>query len=137
MPKYRLLVEHVTSDGRVLPPGTEIGDGTPEPWPLDPSPWMEPLDEEGERRIKAIFDRTGDTVGWEAWKRRHDARKAAAEAAPDETDGEPVSEQQAREREGKQPLTVSPPPQRPQPSPTRATPQARPAKPNEEQYPKD
>lgn len=107
MAKYRLLAEHVSQDGRVLPPGTLVGDGTPEPWPLDPSTQMEPLDEEGEKKVKEQFEKVGDADGWkrfeEDMRRRHEGETSAP----------------------------APQPQVAAPRPT-----ARPAKPNEEQYPK-
>ena len=129
MAKYKLLAEHVTSDGQVLPAGTEVGDGTPYSWPMEPSNQMEGLDEDGKAKVDAFWQsRYGhpyqapdvnpnlsdaDKAALEAEeKAKVDAQKAI-EAGP------PVSEAQKLEREGKPPEPAPEPNPTSQASPTR------------------
>ncbi len=129
MAKYRLLAEHVAPDGQVLPAGTEVGDDTPYPWPMDPSNQMEGIDDDGKKRVDDFWkthyghefrhpdanpnltddQRAALEADEEAKKKEEEARKA----------GPPVSDQQRmeREEEGKPTEAVPPGPAR-QPSST-------------------
>lgn len=138
MARYRLLAAHVTSDGRVLSVGTEVGDGTPEPWG-DPSGQMDPLDDEAVKKVKKFHEDRYGEEGWANFERAMEARKVSQ--ATEEVKGPPVSKQQAEERgreppKGKEPLmsdTAAPSPQvRPRVSTERGT-----VNPNKDQYPKD
>lgn len=145
MARYRLLAEHVTPDGRILPTGTEVGDGTPEPWPQEPSGQMDPLDADALEKVKAFHVNHYDEEIWHDFERAMEARKAPRDE-PEEVKGPSVSKQQAEERgeewEGKDepaPTFTSPAPVVP------ASPQVRPRvktereeiSPNKDQYPKD
>lgn len=107
MAKYRLLVEHSTSDGRVLPAGTEVGDGTPEPWPMEPSNQMEGLDDDGKKRVDEFWQsRYGHPKPGENPNLSDDAKRQLAKeeeekvkAEEAKAKGPPVSEAQKAERE--------------------------------------
>lgn len=140
MAKYKLLAEHVTSDGMVLPAGTEVGDGTPYPWPMDPSNQMEGVDDDGKARVEAYWqERYGhgpDTTPEAIAKAREEEAAASAKREEEIKAGPPVSDAQKEEREAEKP--PEPPPaqarggvQSPSPGPATVEPRRVP-KPNVE-----
>lgn len=159
-PVYRLRTQHVTSDGRLLEPGTLVGAGQEEPWNQPPTNQMEGVNDAA---IKAINDVHQRLYGADApW---HDPKAGASteedlriqeEQQREIADAAPVSHQQAVEQDKKwegrpDPFVqarvagVAPPPQQTfsgvPGGPGVATPNVdasnpRPEKPLEEQIPK-
>lgn len=54
--RWRLGVAHTYPDGRYLEAGTVVGDRSPYPWPMLPSPDMIPLDEDGLKKSQEVHD---------------------------------------------------------------------------------
>lgn len=145
MARYLLLAEHVSSDGRVLPAGTEVGDGTSEPWPMEPSGQMDPLDADALEKAKQWhIDRYGEE-GWKDFEKAMEARRVPRDE-PEEVKGPPVSKLQAEERgedwkedePPKNELTNKPATMAPASGQIRPKVEVtRPTNPNKDQYPKD
>ena len=150
MAKYKLLSDHVAPDGRIVPAGTVVED-----WQPGPSNQMEGMDDEGKQKVKELHQQLYGTDGPQPTPEASEADKKAEEEERKTVEGEPVSEQQRREfealkkdeplpREAPRSPTVTASPTRggQRPSPGTATPKtepedARPSRPNQDQYPKD
>jgi hypothetical protein len=107
--QYRLLAPHVTTDGQLLDMGLEVGDNTSIPWKnvdgsnQPPSTQMIGLDAEGTSAVEQLWKTLyGKPPPWDApgvkesIKAKEDEYKKQVE---EEKNSEPVSEQQAREKE--------------------------------------
>jgi hypothetical protein len=160
--KFRLLGPAVLSDGQQLDAGTEIGDDTPYPYknpdgsPMEPSTTMEGLDEDGKKAVHDLHRRLfGHGPYWESGQ-SEEVRKARETEAEEQRKLDESSEP-APTIPPKGPPTATPGPARqvsgtetanptrggvasPAPGPATAKPpdkdEARPKRPNEEQYPK-
>src|SRR6185503_3438772 len=107
--KYRLLGPHVLSDGQMLDAGTEVGDGTDQPWKdidgkeMEPTTQMEGLDDASREKVRQVHQSLyGQGPQWE--RGQSDAAREAHEKQAEEQKkldegSEPVSEQQRLERD--------------------------------------
>jgi hypothetical protein len=104
-PVYRLRVQHVTSDGRMLEPGTLVGAGQEEPWDQPPTNQMEGVNDQARKAINEVHQRLyGVDAPW------HDPKVGASiaddlrvqeEQRREAADAAPVSHQQAVEQDKK------------------------------------
>src|SRR5262245_1168552 len=108
MAQYRLLTDHVTSEGFVLEAGTVVGDDTPYPWkyangqPMPPTPQMEGVDDAGKQAVDELnrklygdeaIDMSKPSEAVEAARKQEAEAQAALDAG-----SEPVSPQQNYDR---------------------------------------
>jgi hypothetical protein len=108
---YRLRVDHVDSEGRVLSAGTEVGTDTPYMWPGPPTNAMEGLDAEGVRRVNEVHMALyGAKAPWDNVNLAEQQKKAEDQRKVDEGSA-PVSFSQAaaQDKEWKGPKPVPPP----------------------------
>lgn len=104
--KFKLLAQHVQSDGQLLEEGAEVGDETPYPWrnkdgsPQPPSTQMFGMDPEGQKMVEDLYmelygTKPIDLVDPDVVKAR--ATEAEAQKKLDDS-SEPVSDRQRLER---------------------------------------
>lgn len=100
--RYRLLTQHMIND-KLLPEGTEIGEGTDHPYDGTPSNQMEGLDDYSTGQVNEVHRKLyGHDAPWHnpnhpLVRARREAEEAA-EQQKEELKSEPVSHQQAFER---------------------------------------
>jgi len=110
--RYILHAQHVFAGDRLLEVGTEVGDGTPYPWPGPPSPLMEGVDDAGRQAVEKLHnDLYNSPSPWDYTTNPdyaiHEERRKEQEK---ETESAPVSHAQAveRDKEWKGPVPVPP-----------------------------
>ena len=80
MARYRLRIDHVIED-RIVPAGTEVGEGTDIPFDQAPSNQMEGVDDEGRRKVNELHQRLyGADAPWHT-EEAEECRKADQGAA--------------------------------------------------------
>jgi hypothetical protein len=102
-PRYRLRATHVTSEGRVVPAGTLVGDGTDHKWDkdTDPSNLMEGANAAGKERVNQLHQRLyGADAAWHDERIQKDVQQDLEDQKKqreEEKAAEPVSHAQAVE----------------------------------------